>query len=195
MFELPQLARQSSSLKRPPQHESSRGALPPTKKPLLARNSTSAVGLLSSGNRTALPGNKSSSASGDVKAEDEFSGLTLRVVPYEPSPSPASSSSSNDGTPSLLSLQESILAPLTRPLLKVNGKTVAVDQIQRFIHKRLGGPDAFLPKAIEILRDGVIQHSSWRIGRLPHSPSGVISDTPNPSARPDGTIILAYRRK
>ena len=193
MFELPQLARHSSSLKRPPQHESSRGALPPTKKHLLAGNSTSVVGSSSSGNRTALPNKKSSSASGDVKAVDEFSGLTLRVVPYEPSHSP--SSSTTDGTPSLLSLQEATLAPLTRPLLKVNGKTVAVDQIQRFIHKRLGGPEAFLPKAIEILRDGVIQHSSWRLGQLPHSPSGVIIDTPNPSARPDGTIILAYRRK
>lgn len=194
MFELPQLARQSSSLKRPPQHESSRGALPPTKKSLLAGNPTSAVGSSSSGNRTVPPSNKSSAASGDAKAVDEFSGLTLRVVPYEPSTSPSSSSSNTDGTPSLLSLQESTLAPLTRPLLKVNGKTVAVDQIQRFIHKRLGGPEAFLPKAIEILRDGVIQHSSWRIGQLPHSPN-VVVDTPNPSARPDGTIILAYRRK
>jgi hypothetical protein len=193
MFELPQLARQSSSLKRPPQHESSRGALPPTKKPLLAENPTSTVGSSSSGNRTAPPSNRSSAVSGDAKAVDEFSGLTLRVVPYEPSPSP--SSSNTNGTPSLLSLQESTLAPLTRPLLKVNGKTVAVDQIQRFIHKRLGGPEAFLPKAIEILRDGVIQHSSWRIGQLPHSPSGVVIETPNPSARPDGTIILAYRRK
>lgn len=191
MFELPQLARQSSSLKRPPQYESSRGALPPTKKLLLAGNPASTVGSSSSGNRTAPPSNKSSAASGDAKAVDEFSGLTLRVVPYEPSPS----SSNTDGTPSQLSLQESTLAPLTRPLLKVNGKTVAVDQIQRFIHKRLGGPEAFLPKAIEILRDGVIQHSSWRIGQLPHSPSGVVIDTPNPSARPDGTIILAYRRK
>ena len=193
MFELPQLAHQSSSLKRPPQHESSRGALPPTKKPLLAGNPTSTVGSSSSGNRIAPPSNKSSAASGDAKAMDEFSGLTLRVVPYDPSPSP--SSSNTDGTSSLLSLQESILAPLTRPHLKVNGKTVAVDQIQRFIHKRLGGPESFLPKAIEILRDGVIQHSSWRIGQLPHSPSGVVIDTPNPSARPDGTIILAYRRK
>ena len=198
MFDLPQVTRQPSSLKRPLQHESNKGVLPPTKKPQSSGTSTSVAGSSSSGNRSAITSNRSSStsASRDSKPVEEFSGLTLRVVPFDPSSSSMPLSSNTAETPaSILSLQESILAPLTRPLLKVNGKTVAVDQIQRFIHKRLGGPDAFSPKAIEILREGVVQHSSWRIGQIPHLPNGGIVDAPNSSARPDGTIILAYRRK
>ena len=194
VYDLPQVTRQPISLKRPLQQEINKSVLPPAKKPKLSGNTSSTGGASSSGNRSALSSNKSSSAGGDSKAVEEFSGLTLRVVPYEPSSNPISSDTANSST-SLLSLQESALAPLTRPLLKVNRTTVAVDQIQRFIHKRLGGPEAFLPKAIEILRDGVVQHSSWRIGQTPHSPNASVIDAPNSSARPDGTIILAYRRK
>lgn len=194
MYDLPQVTRPPISLKRPLQQEINKSVLPPTKKPQLSGSTSSTTNSSSSVNRSALSSNKSPSAGGDSKAVEEFSGLTLRVVPYEPSSNPISSDTARSPT-SLLSPQESALAPLTRPLLKVNGTTVAVDQIQRFIHKRLGGPEAFLPKAIEILRDGVIQHSSWRIGQTPHLPNDSVIDVPHSSARPDGTIILAYRRK
>ena len=194
MVDLPQVTRQSNFLKRPLQHESNKGVLPPTKKSQLSGGSTSATGSSSSGNRSAHMSNRSSSTGVDSKAVEEFTGLTLRVVPYEPSSVLVSSNTVGAPT-SHLSLEESTLAPLTRPLLKVNGKTVAVDQIQRFIHKRLGGPEAFLPKAIEILRDGVVQHPSWRIGQIHHSPIVENVGVPTSSAGPDSTIILAYRRK
>jgi len=57
--------------------------------------------------------------------DDSFEGLTLRVAPAEPD-----GGCSGGGA-------EQALPALLKPLLRVSARTVSVDKIQRFIHKRM----------------------------------------------------------
>ena len=103
---------------------------------------------------------------------DGFEGLTLRVVP---------SVLKSDGDTT------QALPALLKPLLRVSARSVGVDKIQRFIHKRMlaqteANVDAsgVPPEDIEIIRDGT-----------PLKATAVISGDPSAA---DGVIILHYRR-
>jgi hypothetical protein len=110
--------------------------------------------------------------------DDSFEGLTLRVAAAEPD--------GGGGT-------EQALPALLKPLLRVSARTVSVDKIQRFIHKRMlaqaeaaagGGGGIVPPEDIEILRDGVSLQAT-----------AVIGGGGGPSVGADGVILLHYRRR
>ena len=119
-----------------------------------------------------------------VEAQEIFLGLTLRVVPCDVNSSTTST--------------ELLLPSLSKPLLRVTARSVGVDKIQRFIHKRMSAQmqtqpgDAegaistagLLPEHIEILRDGTPMQATASI-----SNSSVAA-----GKGADDVIILHYRR-
>ena len=121
---------------------------------------------------------------GSAPAQD-VQGLTLRVIPFEDS---SSTIPPADALPSL-----------TKPLLRVTARSVTVDKIQRFIHKRMGVPSTFCPADIELLRDGIVLDQTSTITELPIPPptddgTGAIA-VATQVAKAESVIILAYRKK
>ena len=117
-----------------------------------------------------------------VDAHEPFMGLTLRVVPCDVDSS---------ATPT-----ERILPSLSKPLLRVTARSVGIDKIQRFIHKRMLAqiqthPDCagavstvgLIPEHIEILRDGIPMQATSSIG----SRTGA-------GAAAEDVIVLHYRK-